>query len=386
MQEFLSYGKQWIDDDDIGAVVETLKGDYLTQGPKVAEFENAICEYTGAKYCVAVANGTAALHLAVAALDVRSGMEGITSTNTFVASANALLYNNLIPVLGDIDPQTYNIAPAEIEKRLTKKTRIITPVHFAGQPADMQSIAGIADRHDLFVIEDAAHAIGSKYADGGTVGNCNFSDMTIFSFHPVKTVTTGEGGAITTNNAQLYKNLLRLRSHGITKDPGELAKNPGPWYYEMQMLGFNYRMTDIQAALGKSQLAKIKYFGKRRREIIKRYNKAFRDVNWMETPFEQENVDSVFHLYVLKIDFDAIGMPRKKVMQHLMKKHIGTQVHYIPVHTQPYYQHKLGHRLGDFPNAEKYYERALSIPLYPKMTDEQVEYVIENILGLKHAR
>jgi perosamine synthetase len=386
MKEFLSYGKQWIELDDIRAVSETLQSDFLTQGPKVTEFEEAVCRYTGARYCVALANGTAALHLAVASLGIDPGMEGITSTNTFVASANAMLYNNLVPVLGDIDPKTYNLLPQEFEKRLKTKTKLVIPVHFAGQPADMRSIAEIAYSNDVFVIEDAAHAIGSKYANGGMVGSSKYSDLTIFSFHPVKTITTGEGGAITTNDTELYKKLCHLRTHGITKDPVEMGQNPGPWYYEMQMLGFNYRLSDIQAALGLSQLKKIESFAQRRHEIKQRYNAAFSGIDWLKIPYEEPGVHSVFHLYVLQIDFDAIEKTRAEVMKKLASAKIGTQVHYIPVHLQPYYQKNLGYRPGDFPNAETYYSRALSIPLYPKMTDEQVDYVIGNILGLKYGR
>lgn len=384
MKEFLSYGKQWIEIDDIRAVSETLQSDYLTQGPKVTEFENAICRYTGARYCVALSNGTAALHLAVASLGIEPGMEGITSTNTFVASANAMLYSNLVPVLGDIDCKTYNLLPREFEKRLNKKTKLVIPVHFAGQSADMRSIAEIAYSNDVFVIEDAAHAIGSRYANGGMVGSSKYSDLTVFSFHPVKTITTGEGGAITTNDTELYKKLCHLRTHGITKDPVEMGQNPGPWYYEMQMLGFNYRLSDIQAALGLSQLAKIESFARRRREIVEKYNAAFAGFDWIKIPYEERGVHSVFHLYVLQIDFDAIEKTRTEVMKRLAAARIGTQVHYIPVHLQPYYHKNLGYKSGDYPNAEAYYARALSIPLYPKMTNSQVEYVIKHVTGLNN--
>ncbi|MDP3014641.1 MAG: aminotransferase class I/II-fold pyridoxal phosphate-dependent enzyme, partial [Candidatus Subteraquimicrobiales bacterium] len=275
MQNFIPYGKQWIDEDDIKAVEEVLKSDFLTQGPKIAEFEKAICRYTGAKYCVAAANGTAALHLAVLALEIKRGSEGITSPITFVASANALIYGGLRPIFADIDEKTYNIDPTEIKKRITLKTKVLIPVHFAGQSADMAEISKIAKSKDLLIIEDAAHAIGSRYADGAKIGSCGYSDMTTFSFHPVKTITTGEGGAITTNSGKLYKRLLLLRTHGITKDEKELSQTPGPWYYEMQALGYNYRLTDIQAALGISQLKKLDKFKFRRREIVEAYNKAF---------------------------------------------------------------------------------------------------------------
>lgn len=390
---FLNYGKQWINDDDIYAVVETLKSDFLTQGPKVKEFEDAICEYTGAKYCVAVANGTAALHIAVASLEIEKGKEGITSPNTFMATSNSMIYNGLKPVFADIDKKTYCIDPEKIKGNITENTRLIIPVHFAGQPCDMQQIYQIATSHEpramsqqLFIIEDAAHAIGSRYKDGSKVGNCKYSDITIFSFHPVKTITTGEGGAITTNNKELYERLLLLRNHGITKDNSKLSIKHStlnePWYHEMQILGFNYRITDIQASLGISQLKKLDKFVTRRREIVSKYNNAFKDIDWLTIPYEKPDVYSAFHLYVLQIDFDKIGKSRKQVMEELRLKNIGTQVHYIPVHTQPYYQINYGYKWGDYPIAEDYYEKALSIPLYPKMTDNDVEYVIENILEL----
>ncbi len=380
--EFIGYGKQWIDENDIAAVVKTLQSDYLTQGPAIEEFERKLCALTGAKYCVAVANGTAALHLSVSALELEAGTEGITTPNTFVATSNSLLYNNLIAVFADIDERTYTIDPAEIEKHITSRTKVIIPVHFAGQPAEMMQIKSIAEKNNLYVIEDAAHAIGSRYENDSPVGNCQYSDMTVFSFHPVKTMTTGEGGAITTNNRELYNKLLSLRNHGNTKDPEHLENNPGPWYYEMHMLGFNYRLTDIQAALGISQLQKLEKFIERRREIVKRYDEAFQAIDWITTPFERKNVFSAFHLYVLQIDFNKIGTTRKDVMEELKEKNIGTQVHYIPVHTQPYYRTHFDYQRGDYPKAEKYYEKTLSIPLYPKMTDEEVEYVIENITRL----
>jgi len=375
MKNFIPYGNHWIDQADIKAVNCVLKSEYLTQGPRVEEFEKALCKYTKAKYCIVVSNGTAALHLAVAALAIERDSEGITSPNSFVASANCLAYNNLIPVFVDIDKDTYNIKPFEIEKSLTKKTKVIIPVHFAGQPCDMLAINAIAKKNKLFVIEDAAHAIGSKYLDGSHVGNCKYSDMTIFSFHPVKTMTTGEGGAITTNNKVLYEKLKMLRIHGITKDSKKLLQNPGMWYYEMQMLGFNYRMTDIQAALGLSQLKKLDKFIKRRREIVKKYNKAFRNINWIKIPYETEKVCSAFHLYVLQIDFDKINKSRQTVMKELKNNNIGTQVHYIPIYKQPYYQNNYKHK-KIFPNSEEYYKKTLSIPLYPKMHNNEINKVI----------
>lgn len=375
MNKFIPYGKQWVDEDDINAVVEVLKSDFLTQGPKIEKFEKAICAYTGAEYCVAVANGTAALHIAVAALNIEKGKEGVTSPNSFVASANCLVYNDLKPVFADIDNKTFNIDPVEIKKRITCDTKVIIPVHFAGQPCDMIEISENARGMKIHVIEDAAHAIGSRYADGTKVGNCKYSDMTIFSFHPVKTITTGEGGSITTNSPEIYEKLKLLRTHGITKDSDKLSKNPGPWYYEMQESGFNYRITDIQAALGISQLKKLNKFVERRREIVKKYNEAFKDIEWLRIPYESDGVYSAFHLYVIQIDFEKINKSRTQVMDELRRKNIGTQVHYIPIHTQPYYRKNFRYIHGDYPVVERYYEQTLSLPLYPGMNDEDVEYV-----------
>jgi len=380
-KSFIPYGRQWIDQGDIEAVVSVLKSDFLTQGPKIEEFENVICRYTGAKYAVAVSSGTAALHIAVLALNTKNG-EGITSPNTFVASANCLLYTGLTPRFADIDKKTYCIDAKEIPKKITSKTRIFIPVHFAGQVADMEAIYQIAKKKKIFVIEDASHALGSKYEDESRVGNCKFSDMTIFSFHPVKTITTGEGGVITTNSKNLYEKLLMLRTHGITKDPKYLTQNSGFWYYEMQELGFNYRMTDLQAALGICQLEKLDKFIQRRKEIVKQYNQAFKDIPGTTIPFEKIKNSSAFHLYVLQIDFEKIGKTRSQVMDELKAKGIGTQVHYIPVHTQPYYKKNFGYKKGDFPVSEKYYEQALSIPLYPKMSDGDIKYIIKTLLKI----
>lgn len=378
----IGYGHQYIDDDDINAVVSVLKSDYLTQGPAVTKFEQEICRITGAKYCVSVSNATAGLHIAVAALKLGAGAEGITTPNTFLASANCMVYNGIRPVFADINPVSYNIDPAEIEKRITDKTRLLIPVHFAGLPCEMERIRTIAKKHKLHVIEDAAHAIGSRYSDGSPVGNCTYSDMTVFSFHPVKTITTGEGGAITTNDEKLYQKLLMLRSHGTTKDENLLMKNPGPWYYEMQSLGFNYRMTDMQAALGYSQLQKLDFFKRRRREIVAEYNKAFSGMKYLKTPTEPENVSSCFHLYAVQIDFAALGKSRVQVMAELREKGIGTQVHYIPVPTQPFYKKTYGYKEGDCPRAEKYYEQELSLPLYPGLSDRDVQDVIEAVKGV----
>jgi UDP-4-amino-4,6-dideoxy-N-acetyl-beta-L-altrosamine transaminase len=381
MREFIPYGRQWIDYNDKKAVEAVLESDYLTQGPAITQFEESIKSVTNAKYCVAVSNATQGLHIAVAALDIDAGAEGITTPITFVSSANCLITNNLVPVFADIDPRTYNISPKEIERKVTSKTKIIIPVDFAGQAVDIDAIKEIAGKNHLYIIEDAAHAIGSNYADGRPVGCCHKSDMTVFSFHPVKTITSGEGGAITTNNEVLYKKLLKLRTIGITKDAQELSKNTGPWYYEMQLLAGNNRMTDIQAALGRSQLSRLAFFKHRRREIVDAYNKAFCNTPNIIIPHEEKNTDSCFHLYVLQIDFDKIGKTRKQIMEELRQKGIGTQVHYIPVNSQPYYVKKYGeYNAEDYPAAESYYNKCLSVPLYPKMSDDDVEYVIDSII------
>lgn len=361
-----TYGKQSLDFKDFFAVLSTLKSPFLTCGPKVKEFEQAICNYTGAKYCVAVANGTAALHIAILALGIEQGDEVITSPNTFLASANCILYAGGTVKFADIETETANIDSKEIEKQITNKTKGIIPVHFAGQSCDMEEISRIAKAHNLFIIEDAAHAIGSDYKDT-KVGSCKYSDMTIFSFHPVKTITTGEGGAITTNNKELYEKLLALRSHGMYKD-GEMANN---WKYEMRELGFNYRLTDIQASLGISQMKKLDEFKKRRREIVEYYNKNLGLPHLEEKDFS----NACFHLYPV--------MVRNREEFYNKAKDVGLnlQVHYIPVHTQPYYKN-LGFKDGDYPNAEIYYKKCISLPLYPDLTNKDLKEIVKRVKDL----
>lgn len=394
----LTYGRQVLDDDDISAVTAVLKSINLTQGPHIIEFERNICRYVSATHGIACNSGTSALHLACIAAGVGPGDEVITSPNTFVASANCALYCGARPVFADIDPKTYNISPAEIETKMNKNTRAVVPVHFAGQSCDMEAIRDIVARKErefgrkIFIIEDACHALGSVYK-GGKVGSCEFSDMAALSFHPVKHITTGEGGMVLTNNEGLAKKLRKLRSHGISSNPEELIgedmawQNPektlqNPWYYEQQLLGYNYRITDIQCALGISQLRKLEVFRKRRRQIVDAYDKAFGSKKSIQVPFEAPDCESNFHLYVLVIDFKRIGLSRAGLMFDLKKKRIQTQVHYIPVYLQPFYRERLGTKRGDCPQAEAYYANCLSIPLHPAMTDQDVNGVIYEITQL----
>ncbi|MDD5643838.1 MAG: UDP-4-amino-4,6-dideoxy-N-acetyl-beta-L-altrosamine transaminase [bacterium] len=376
----IPYGRQHIDSDDIRAVIKVLKSDFITQGPAVSAFEKKLASYCNAKYAVAVSSGTAALHLACLAIGLSKGDEVVTSPITFLATANSILYSAAKPVFADIDYETVNTDPAEIKKAITSKTRAVLPVHFAGLPCDMPETHKIAKKNNLKVIEDACHALGAEYKHNGKwikVGSCKHSDMTVFSFHPVKHITTGEGGAITTNNRKYYEKLLSLRNHGIVK-PYEKCKKTGPWYYEMRALGFNYRMTDIQAALGLSQLDKLDDFVKKRREIADRYKKAFYGMQDMSFQRELSWAKSSYHLFVLNIDFEVMGISRKSLMKMLLKKGIGTQVHYIPLYKQPYYKNVLP-RNRILHNTERYYRRALSIPIFPAMKHSEVSKVAEEI-------
>lgn len=360
------YGHQTIDQSDINAVVGTLKSDWLTCGPAVKAFEQAICDYTGAKYCVAVSNATAGLHIAAMAAELGKGDEGITTPITFLSSANCICFTGAKPVFADIDPETANIDPAEIEKHITDKTKVLIPVHFAGQSCDMEAISKIAKKHNLIVIEDAAHAIGSDYKNT-KVGSCAYSDMTVFSFHPVKTITTGEGGAVTTNRKELYDKLCALRAHGMHKD-GDMVNT---WEYEMRELGYNYRMTDFQAALGISQLKKLDAFKARRREIVAYYNEHLGLPHLIERNFS----NACFHLYPVLVE------NRRDFYFKAREKGLNLQVHYIPVHTQPYYA-RFGYKKGDYPKAENYYAHCISLPLYPALTDEDLEEIVRRIKTL----
>ncbi|MDI3286255.1 UDP-4-amino-4,6-dideoxy-N-acetyl-beta-L-altrosamine transaminase [Polyangium sp. 15x6] len=379
MSTFLPYGRQWIDEDDIAAVAAVLRGDWLTQGPTVDAFEADIARLTSARFAVAFSNGTTALHAACAALGLGPEDEVITTPITFTASANCVRYVGATPVLVDIEAKAATIDPARLEAAIGPKTRAIIPVHYAGQPARMEEISAIAKRHGLAILDDAAHALGATVG-GSPIGSGRFSDMTMFSFHPVKHVTTGEGGAITTNDEKLRDALRLFRSHGITRDPARLhAPSPGPWYQEQILLGHNFRLTDIQAALGRSQLGKLERFVARRREIAARYDALFQPVRGVEPVGRLEGTEHAFHLYVVRIDFAGLGKSRAEVMIALRERGIGTQVHYVPVHHHPSYADR-GWGPGSFPVADAFYAEALSIPMFPAMQDADVDRVVSALV------
>jgi len=367
----IPYGHQWVDNNDIKEVVKVLKSDWLTQGPKVEEFEKAVAKYCNVKYAVAVSSGTSALYLAYVVANIKPRDEVITTPLTFAATANMIFFCGAKPVFADIKEDTLNIDSKEVEKKITKKTKAIATVDFGGQPCDYDEIFKIARKHKLLVIEDACHALGAQYKSK-KIGS--LADMTILSFHPVKHITTGEGGMILTNNKNFYKKLKVLRSHGIVKKPEQ-----GGWYYEIENPSFNFRITDIQCALGISQLKKIDSFIKRRREIVAKYNLAFKNIKEIITPTEKDYAKSSWHLYPIQVK----GLNRKKVFEYLRKKGVGVQVHYMPLHLHPFYQKKFGYKKEDFPVAEKYYEGAISLPLFPKMTNRDVESVIKTVKSIK---
>lgn len=380
---FIKYAGHAVDEKDIQAVAEALRADFISQGPKIDEFEEKLAALAGAKFCTVVSSGTAALHLAVKALDLPDNRRGITSPVTFFATANAMVYNRLRPDFADIDEKTYCLSPAEVNGRIDENTGLVIPVHFAGQPADMKALWSLAQEKGLYVIEDAAHALGGQYADGRPIGNCFYSHMTCFSFQPLKTITTGEGGAITTNNREIHEKLRRLRNHGIVRKRSEFGIESGmeigPWYHEIRELGFNYRLTDFQAALGINQLGRMEAFIRRRGEIVDAYNRAFADLAWLTCPYVHPGVSSAYHLYVVQIDFKVLGKSRSQVMDELKNNGVGTQVHYIPVHLQPFYRKRYSFKPGDFPRAEDYYSRCLSLPLHVRMTHSDVEQVISSV-------
>ena len=373
MPDTIPYGRQWVDDDDIAAAIEVLRSDYLTTGPAVARFEEAITGVTGAGHAVAVNSGTSALHAMYAAAGIGPGDEIVTSPLTFAATANAALYLGAHVRFVDVEPDTGNLDPARIEDAITERTKAIVPVDFAGHPADYDRIRPIADRHGVQLLADAAHSLGATYK-GRNVGT--LADASEFSFHPVKPITTAEGGAVVTNDPELARRAARFRTHGITKDADDLEHtDEGPWWYEQHDLGFNYRLTDVQAALGTSQVQKLGRFIDRRRAIAAAYDSTLADLDGIERPARRENVEPGWHLYVIRTRDPA---QRRPLFERLRASGLGVQVHYLPVYWHPYYA-ALGFRRGECPNAEAFYASAISIPMYPRMTDDDVDAVAERL-------
>lgn len=377
----IPYGRQDISEADIDAVVDVLRSDWLTQGPTIERFEKEVAGYCGARYAVAVSNATAALHVACLAAGLGPGDTLWTSPNTFVASANCALYCGAQVDFVDIEPESYNLSAARLEEKLLRAERagklpkVVVPVHFAGQSCDMEAISALAKRFGFTVLEDASHAIGGRYKTS-RVGSCAFSDMAVFSFHPVKIVTTGEGGMVLTNRQDLYERLLLLRSHGITREPGKMTEPAhGPWYYQQIELGFNYRMTDIQAALGASQMRRLNEFVEKRQSLAQRYDLLLAGLPVI-TPVRYRDAYSAFHLYVIRLQLQRLRKSHAEVFAELRSRGIGVNLHYIPVHTQPYYA-QLGFRKGDFPEAERYYSEALSLPLYAALNEMQQDAVVQ---------
>ena len=369
---FLPYGKQSIDENDIKSVVDVLRGDYITTGPYINKFENKVANYVDAKYAVAVSNGTAALHLACLAAGIKEGDEVIVSSITFAASSNAVLYCGGKPIFADINPNTYNIDLEDIKRKITCRTKAIIAVDFTGNPIDIDDIKQICEENNLIFIEDGAHSLGSEYKNR-KVGS--LADMTTFSFHPVKPITTGEGGIITTNNKDFYDRLCLLRSHGITRNSDLIDNSVGPWHYEQLCLGFNYRMTDIQAALGISQIDKIDRFIDRRREIVSIYNKEFEDIKEIDIPNVQQDRKSGWHLYIIALNLNMIKVSRKEIFEALRAENIGVNVHYAPVYNHPYYKN-MGYKNGICIESENLYERIITLPLYPSMDNKDIEDVV----------
>lgn len=380
---FIPYGKQNINQADVDAVVDVLKSDFLTQGPQVPAFEKSVAQLVGAQHALAVNSATSALHIACLALGLGKGDLLWTSPITFVASSNCALYCGADVDFVDIDSQTYNMSISALKLKLeqakkdNKLPKIVVPVHLCGQPCDMAKIYALSQEYGFKIIEDASHAIGGKY-QGTYVGAGQYSDITIFSFHPVKIVTTAEGGMALTNDAQLAQKMDLLRSHGVTRNQDLMSKEPeGPWYYQQVDLGFNYRMTELQAALGVSQMHRLEQFVAKRHDIAKVYNKILQDLP-VVLPYQLPETYSGLHLYVIRLKLDEISKTRKEVFELLREKGIGVNVHYIPVHTQPYYEN-IGFKQGDFPEAESYYASAISLPMYPDLTQMQIEYIYQTL-------
>jgi len=377
----IPYGRQDITEDDIDAVVAVLRSDFITQGPVVPRFEEAVAAKVGAKHAIAVNSGTSALHIACRALDLGTGDVLWTSPITFVASANCGLYCGADVDFVDIDPRTYNLSPVTLEQKLAhaeskgRLPALVVAVHFCGQPCEMDRIFELSESYGFRIIEDASHALGARYR-GEPVGSCRYSDITVFSFHPVKIITTGEGGMAVTNDDHLARRMSLVRTHGITRDPDRMTQRPdGPWYYQQIDLGYNYRMTDIHAALGISQLGRLDEYVSRRRELAARYRALLADLPVI-TPHQHPDTESSWHLYVIRLDREKIPSTHREVFESLRDQGIGVNLHYIPVHTQPWYQ-QMGFQHGDFPEAEAYYSEAISLPMYPTLTSDQQDMVVE---------
>jgi UDP-4-amino-4,6-dideoxy-N-acetyl-beta-L-altrosamine transaminase len=375
--DFIPYGLQWIDEEDIDEVVSVLKSDWITTGPKIKEFEDALCSYVGCRYCAAVNSGTSALDIAVQSLDLPQGSEIITTPFTFVATSNAIIYNGHKPVFADICSDTFNIDPDDIRKKITPKTKAIIYVDFAGHPCDIKEIKEIAKEYDLYLIEDACHAIGAEY-EHEKVGN--FADITIFSFHPVKHITTGEGGAVVTNNKELYDKLLLLRSHGIDKNALDRYGPNASWAYDMKCLGRNYRITDFQAALGISQLKKLDAFIERRVELASMYRELMSDIEFIRLPVVKNNIRHAWHIYTVLLHE---SIDRDDFFKYMRASGIGVNVHYIPVYKHSYYIQNFDINKNDFPVAEDVFNRIITLPLYSRMGNDKLEYVINSIKKYK---
>ena len=371
--KFIPYGLQWIEQEDIDEVISVLQSDWITTGPMIKEFEDALCEYIGCKYCVAVNSGTSALDIAVQSLGLPVDSEVITTPFTFVGTSNAILYNNLEPVFADICRDTFNIDPEDIRKKITAKTKAIIYVDYAGHPCDIKEIKEIADEYDLFLIEDACHAIGAEYQD---IKVGNFADLTIFSFHPVKHITTGEGGAVATNNKELYEKISLLRTHGIDKNTMERYGKDASWAYDMKYLGRNYRITDFQAALGKSQLKKLNRFIDRRNELASMYNKLLANIGFIRLPIVKSNIRHAWHIYTILLEK---SINRDDFFKYMKNANIGVNVHYIPVYRHSYYIENLNFNKNDFPVTEDIFKRIITLPLFPRMENDSLEYIAETI-------
>lgn len=380
-----AYGKQTIEQDDIDAVVDVLKSDWLTQGPSVTAFESVLGEKFGAEYVSAVSNGTASLHLIGLALGWKTGDIVITSPITFLASANCILYAGATPDFVDIDPQSYNIDVNLLEEKIVKyrsvgkNIKAVVAVDFAGQPCDWRALRYLADKYEFQLINDNCHALGAEYEDDYQYA-IKYADVVNMSFHPVKHITTGEGGAALTNDATLDQKIKMLRTHGMTKDTNLLQKDDGPWYYEMQELGFNYRITDFQCALGSSQLTRLDKFVSKRRKVAAYYNEILTNYDYIKIPVELPRNKHSYHLYPLLLNFEKIKLSKKQLFQNLAKQGINLQVHYIPVHLQPYYKNNFGFKEGDYPIAEEFYLREVSIPIYPSLTSSDALFLVESMI------